>query len=89
MTVTEDVVLKPIDERWMLRALRFVDRFSRTNGHGPTWGELFKHMGWPRKSCSAWFRMQKLRKRGLEWDEDGERSLRLTEAGAEQLKATE
>ena len=80
------VMLKPVDEAWMQRALLFVHRRAK-RGEGPTWREIAAHMAWGYPSCNTYHRMLKLRKRGLTWEDGVARSTRLTDEGWEHLKA--
>jgi hypothetical protein len=79
MTATESTA-KPIDEPWMVRALVFVIRYRRDHDEGPTWDELWRHMRWQRK-FGSWYRMQKLSRRGLVWEDGVSRSLDVSDAG--------
>lgn len=85
ITATESTV-KPIDEAWMVRALVFVIRYRRDHDEGPTWTELWAHMRWPRK-FGSWFRMQKLGRRGLVWEDGVPHSLDVSDAGRAELAA--
>lgn len=77
--------LKPLDEAWMVGALRFVFVTCERTRRGPTWGELYAHMGWRRQAFKSRWRMEKLGRRGLVWDESP-RSLRVSAEGIRQLK---
>jgi hypothetical protein len=77
---------KQVDEAWQARAMQFVVRHRKKHGVGPTWNELWTYMGWHRKRCGPAIKMQKLRKRGLVYDETP-RSLDVTEAGRNALRA--
>jgi hypothetical protein len=79
--------LSPIDERWMFRALLFIKRYvERHGGEGPLWSEIAAHMLWSPSSCSGYYRMRKLAKRGVTWDEDTARSTRLSPEGVAHLE---
>jgi hypothetical protein len=77
--------LKPIDEKWMMRALIFVASYRRKNKIGPTWAELCDHMKWRRRSCGTWFRVQRLAKRGLIFTDEA-RSLDVSKQGRELMR---
>lgn len=77
--------LKPIDERWMVRALLYLDKAER-KGERPTWAEICAHMGW-RQSCNTWHKMEKLRRRGVAYVDNEPRSTHLTPEGVVHLNA--
>jgi hypothetical protein len=79
--------LKPLDEWWHAKALKFVIRYTDEHNEPPTWTELWRFMRWPRHRCGPYMRMEKLRKRGLEWDDGVARSLRVSQAGLAALRA--
>lgn len=79
--------LKPIDETWMYRALIFIGRYPKDHdGSGPRWVDIAEFMNWRPHSCTTYRRMEKLRRRGVAWDEHVARTTHLTEEGREHLR---
>jgi SOS-response transcriptional repressor LexA len=66
----------------VLELVRFVDRFWREHGYGPTHREVQAGLGLSSSSV-AWYRARAAARLGwLRWDDGRDRTLRLTKAGA-------
>lgn len=77
--------LKPIDEKWMVRALLYIWKADR-RGEPVTWSGVAAHMNWTSK-CTRWRRMGKLRSRGVVYVDHEPHSTHLSPEGVAHLQA--